>query len=56
MERLCGMKKHAEKIVVAVMLLLILVVTVLGICVNVKYGNKPISEIPAWAVRFFIKN
>ena len=48
------MKKHAEKIVIAVILLLTLVGIGFAIFVHVKYGGKPITEVPSWAVRFFM--
>lgn len=49
------MKKHANKIVAVMILLLAIVVIAFSVIVHVKYGSKPIDEIPAWAVRFFIK-
>lgn len=49
------MKKHAEKIIIAVILLLTLIGIGFAIFVHVKYGGKPITEVPAWAVKFFIE-
>ena len=53
-ERWCGMKKHDDKIVIITCVLFVLIVLGFVIFVHVKYGGKPITEVPSWAVRFFI--
>ena len=49
------MKKHADKIVAVAIVLIALIGLGFAIFVHVKYGGKPITEVPAWAVKFFIK-
>lgn len=46
--------KDAYKIVPIAILLMILIVLGFVIFVYIKYGGKPITELPAWAVKFFI--
>jgi len=43
-----------NKIVTALFVLFIVAVLGFGIYVFVKYGGKPITEIPSWAVPFFL--
>lgn len=44
-----------DKLIKIIVLIIILAAVVFGVTMYVKYGNKPITELPAWAVRFFIK-
>lgn len=43
------------KAVYVLIIALILGVTGLGVYVQIEYGGKPITEIPAWAVRFLLR-
>lgn len=42
-----------NKLVKALIFLFIVAILGLGIYVLVTYGDKPITEIPSWAVPFF---
>ena len=44
-----------DKLIMALMWLLIIGVIGFGVYVLITYGGKPITEIPAWAVWFFMK-
>lgn len=43
------------KVVYVLIIAFILGVMGLGVYVLIKYGGKPINEIPAWAVWFFLR-
>ena len=43
-----------SKFVKVMLVLFIVAVLGLGVYVLVAYGNKPITEIPSWAVPFFL--
>ena len=45
--------KENSNFVLVLMWLLIIAAIALGVYVLVAYGNKPITEIPSWAVWFF---
>ena len=42
------------KIITVLIWLLIIAIISFGVFVLVKYGGKPITEIPSWAVPFFL--
>lgn len=44
-----------DKLIMALMWLLIIGVIGFGAYVLITYGGKPITEIPSWAVWFFLK-
>ena len=44
-----------DKLFRIIILIIILAAVAFGVTMCVRYGNKPITELPAWAVRFFIK-
>lgn len=43
-----------DKLVKAILVLFIVGILCFGVYVLVTYGGKPITEIPAWAVPFFL--
>ena len=43
-----------NKFVMAILVLFIVAVLGFGVYVWVTYGGKPITEIPSWAVPFFL--
>ena len=43
-----------DKLVKAIIVLFIVGILCFGVYVLVTYGGKPITEIPAWAVPFFL--
>lgn len=43
-----------NKLVVALCIIFIVAVLGFGVYVLVTYGGKPITEIPSWAVPFFL--
>lgn len=43
-----------NKFVTALFVLFIIAVLGFGVYVLVTYGDKPITEIPSWAVPFFL--
>ena len=43
-----------DKIVKALIFIFIVAVLGFGVYVLAKYGGKPITEIPSWAVPFFL--
>ena len=43
-----------DKLWKAILVLFIVAVLGFGVYVLVKYGGKPITEIPSWAVPFFL--
>ena len=43
-----------NKLVNVILVLFIVAVLGFGVYVLVKYGGKPITEIPSWAVPFFL--
>lgn len=44
-----------DKLIMALMWILIIVAIGFGVYVLITYGGKPITEIPSWAVWFFLK-
>ena len=43
-----------DKLVKVIIVLFIVAALGLGVYVLVEYGSKPITEIPSWAVPFFL--
>ena len=43
-----------DKLLMALMWLIIIGVIGFGLYVLITYGGKPITEIPSWAVGFFL--
>lgn len=46
--------KKKEGILIALLVVIIITALAVSITVFVKYGNKPITEIPAWALIFML--
>lgn len=47
-------EKHLVYLIVGISIAVVAIVIVGGIVAFVKYGGRPIPEIPAWALFYFI--
>ena len=49
-------EKHLAHLIVGISVAVVVIAIVVWVVALVKYGGKPISEIPAWALFYFIGN
>lgn len=49
-------EKHLVYLIVGISIAVVAIAIVGGIIAFAKYGGKPISEVPSWALFYFIGN